>query len=424
MAAGAILVLRPVLPAVRPFKTGAICLFLALVLAFAAGTLGLGPGGGRSLWEAEWIKPRGGLAGEGLYYVTSTSWARSAPTRSRSSCSPPRCCCSPARRWPASSSPPATRSPRPRARCARRSRRAAPPPRSCPCWSRARRRASPPSRARSPRTRRRCPTCSATPRTSSRPSRTGATRSRSSRELAEDPEDDEPGVARTTPDPEDLTPRAATAHGHRLARVRVDAARPRASSSARPATPDKPDTVGQERIAAQLTEALGHFGIEAKVIGMVAGPAHHALRAAARPGHQGRQGRPAQGRPRLRARRLRHPHPRPDPRQAGGRRRGPQRAPADRPPRRRAAGDARGLVAAHRLAGQGRRGPRDRRRPRQDAAPARGGHHRRRQVGLRQRDARLRAHPRDARTSCGSCSSTPSRSSSTTTTRSRTCSRR
>ena len=34
----------------------------------------------------------------------------------------------------------------------------------------------------------------------------------------------------------------------------------------------KPDTAGQERVAAQLTEALGHFGIEAKVIGMVAGP--------------------------------------------------------------------------------------------------------------------------------------------------------
>ena len=32
MAAGAILVLRPVLPAVRPFKTGAICLFAALTL--------------------------------------------------------------------------------------------------------------------------------------------------------------------------------------------------------------------------------------------------------------------------------------------------------------------------------------------------------------------------------------------------------
>ena len=34
----------------------------------------------------------------------------------------------------------------------------------------------------------------------------------------------------------------------------------------------RPDTVGQERVAAQLTEALGHFGVEARVIGMVAGP--------------------------------------------------------------------------------------------------------------------------------------------------------
>ncbi len=72
LAAGAILVLRPVLPAVRPFKTGAILLFLALTLALAAGTLGLGPGGSRIVWDAEWVKPRGGLAGEGLYYVTST----------------------------------------------------------------------------------------------------------------------------------------------------------------------------------------------------------------------------------------------------------------------------------------------------------------------------------------------------------------
>ncbi|HEU4700931.1 MAG TPA: DNA translocase FtsK, partial [Conexibacter sp.] len=34
----------------------------------------------------------------------------------------------------------------------------------------------------------------------------------------------------------------------------------------------RPDTAGQERIAAQLIEALGHFGIEAKVVGMTAGP--------------------------------------------------------------------------------------------------------------------------------------------------------
>ncbi|MGB2709973.1 MAG: DNA translocase FtsK, partial [Conexibacter sp.] len=34
----------------------------------------------------------------------------------------------------------------------------------------------------------------------------------------------------------------------------------------------RPDTAGQEKIAAQLVEALGHFGVEAKVVGMVAGP--------------------------------------------------------------------------------------------------------------------------------------------------------
>src|SRR3954452_11160168 len=72
MAAGAILVLRPVLPAVRPFKTGAICLFTGATLALAAGTFGIGPGGSKVVWDAEWVKPRGGLAGEGLYYLAST----------------------------------------------------------------------------------------------------------------------------------------------------------------------------------------------------------------------------------------------------------------------------------------------------------------------------------------------------------------
>ena len=34
----------------------------------------------------------------------------------------------------------------------------------------------------------------------------------------------------------------------------------------------KPDTAGQERTAGALVEALGHFGVQAKIIGMVAGP--------------------------------------------------------------------------------------------------------------------------------------------------------
>ena len=50
----------------------------------------------------------------------------------------------------------------------------------------------------------------------------------------------------------------------------------------------KPDTAGQEQVAATLLETLGHFGIEAKVIGRVTGPhiTRYELRLA--PGHEGR----------------------------------------------------------------------------------------------------------------------------------------
>ena len=66
--AGAILMLRPVLPAVRPFRSGAICLFLAVTLGLSAGTLG--PGGARpDWWDAEWVKTRGGMMGETLDWV-------------------------------------------------------------------------------------------------------------------------------------------------------------------------------------------------------------------------------------------------------------------------------------------------------------------------------------------------------------------
>src|SRR5829696_8147110 len=73
LAAGAILVLRPVLPAVRPFRAGALCLFAALCLGLAAGTLGLGPEGVRpGFWDPDWVRTRGGMAGEALYWGTST----------------------------------------------------------------------------------------------------------------------------------------------------------------------------------------------------------------------------------------------------------------------------------------------------------------------------------------------------------------
>src|SRR5262249_20129589 len=73
IAAGAILVLRPVLPTTRPFLPGAICLFAALTLALAAGTLGLGPDGVRhGFWHQEFFEVRGGGLGEAELWLTST----------------------------------------------------------------------------------------------------------------------------------------------------------------------------------------------------------------------------------------------------------------------------------------------------------------------------------------------------------------
>ncbi|HEX7297811.1 MAG TPA: DNA translocase FtsK 4TM domain-containing protein [Solirubrobacteraceae bacterium] len=59
VAAGGLLVLRPVLPAgVRPFRAGALCLLGAACLGLAVGTLGLGPGDGAPVDE------RGGHLGQ------------------------------------------------------------------------------------------------------------------------------------------------------------------------------------------------------------------------------------------------------------------------------------------------------------------------------------------------------------------------
>jgi S-DNA-T family DNA segregation ATPase FtsK/SpoIIIE len=59
VAAGGLLVLRPVLPAgVRPFRAGAICLLGSACLGLAVGTLGLGPGDGAPVDE------RGGHLGQ------------------------------------------------------------------------------------------------------------------------------------------------------------------------------------------------------------------------------------------------------------------------------------------------------------------------------------------------------------------------
>jgi len=52
-------------PATRPLRAGAICMTISLALAFAAGTLGIGPGRtpAHAAWMAATLKARGGLLG-------------------------------------------------------------------------------------------------------------------------------------------------------------------------------------------------------------------------------------------------------------------------------------------------------------------------------------------------------------------------
>jgi S-DNA-T family DNA segregation ATPase FtsK/SpoIIIE len=72
---GAVLVVRPLLKTVRPFKTGALCLFTALVLGLAAGSLGLGPDTPArhgAFAQREYFEGHGGVVGEALFWFTRT----------------------------------------------------------------------------------------------------------------------------------------------------------------------------------------------------------------------------------------------------------------------------------------------------------------------------------------------------------------
>src|SRR3954468_11558827 len=72
--AGAVLVLRPILPSVRPFRSGAICLLLALMLGLAAGSFGLGPDhpARHGFFHADYFRDHGGAVGDALYFVAKT----------------------------------------------------------------------------------------------------------------------------------------------------------------------------------------------------------------------------------------------------------------------------------------------------------------------------------------------------------------
>jgi S-DNA-T family DNA segregation ATPase FtsK/SpoIIIE len=76
VAGGGVLLMRPVLPALRPLRAGSACLAGAIVLALAAGTLGVSAGQGEgarahggSQWSTAFVDSRGGALGQALYDV-------------------------------------------------------------------------------------------------------------------------------------------------------------------------------------------------------------------------------------------------------------------------------------------------------------------------------------------------------------------
>jgi len=283
---GGVLLLRPVLPAVRPLRTGAVCMFAGLTLALAAGMLGLSsvPGARTHAWTSAHLQSHGGVVGQALYQLahrlvqsvgvnilvvfllltgaillTGASLAgvlratgsglldttrlmrrageRAAPARGRPQDS--------ATEYP-------LRPPEPDGELIVRATHVEAPSRD---WSED---GAPDAQG------------------------TGSKWDDVALELddaAEEPQiegaDGEQeqiaGVAHA--DPADLTPRG------RLRGVVTDDPdfvwkRPDASKLLTRSTNEqtRPDTAGQERTATGLVEALGHFGVQAKVIGTVAGP--------------------------------------------------------------------------------------------------------------------------------------------------------
>jgi DNA segregation ATPase FtsK/SpoIIIE, S-DNA-T family len=71
VAGGGALLARPAWPQMRPLRTGATCIAAAVMMALAAGTLGVSSGAspepGESSWSGVFLQAHGGVVGEALY---------------------------------------------------------------------------------------------------------------------------------------------------------------------------------------------------------------------------------------------------------------------------------------------------------------------------------------------------------------------
>ena len=255
-AVGALLVVRPMMPAIHPFKTGAACLVGALTLGLAAGSLGLGPGDTPrdGFLDPSYLREHGGLVGESLFWVAAKLFSEAGAhilfvflmlaavllLTGASIAGVVQ-----AGRQAATTTTERVRRGRRRARSPRRLPRRNPKTASRSC-------------ARLTWRRRR----SMRRRTSRSPTRTASPNAYEEPEtLPERPE----------PEPVELTPM-----GNRRSNVTeaddLEYRMPKESFLKRSNGAQKVDTKGIARTGAQLTEALSHFNVEGRVIGTVTGP--------------------------------------------------------------------------------------------------------------------------------------------------------
>jgi S-DNA-T family DNA segregation ATPase FtsK/SpoIIIE len=289
---GGLVLARELRPPGRPLRTGVICLTGAITLGLAAGTLGVGPGAvpADRFWQASWFEARGGVIGQAEFWVTShlistvgadilavflfaaglilvtgatlagvlraTGAGVAGTTRAvRRSASGMATTVS---RRPATEAA--------RVRVARPAPVEEPPepllppePDTSELVVRATHVEAPPPIVLDD---------------DDVPEYVPPGRGETLPESAGDPTDDaeDEAVQRPQPSPEDLTPQGryrASVTDDPSFEWRIPKSRFLVRSTGEAA---KPDTAGQEQVATALVETLGHFGIQAKVIGRVTGP--------------------------------------------------------------------------------------------------------------------------------------------------------
>jgi S-DNA-T family DNA segregation ATPase FtsK/SpoIIIE len=304
VAGGALVVVRPLLPEDRPLGVGAACLFSSLTLALAAGTLGLGPAGARTgVWAPAFVEHRGGVVGEAVYTV-----AAGAAQKAGAHVLAAFLFCAALLLLTGATIAGVVRGVRAAVERAGHTARelragfAGTPPAPFPPGAAG----DPPLAPPEPLDRElivRSTHVEAPPNDTSddlfgdAPA-SAAARARQAQEVAgalpdppgeqetaetplDGPDDgDEPGVTRARPPaeggdkpaPADLTP-----GGRYRASITDDPdfewRLPKAQALRRSkGDAGRPDTADQERVARQLVEALGHFGVDAKVVGTITGP--------------------------------------------------------------------------------------------------------------------------------------------------------